>query len=154
MINTHRDELKKSARTKLDAAQILVKGKARHPGPAAYLIHVTLECAIKVRILVSQNAERTDQLRNNRGMDEATFDGLFKGRSGHDLHHLAKVAQLKKLLVARDREELLMSDAWRSMAGDRPYSLRYGTEVISDSEAEAHLKLAKELTSLILDEAR
>lgn len=153
MISTHKDELKKSARTKLAAAQDLVRGKARHPGPAAYLIHVTLECAIKVRILVSQNAERTDQLRSSRGMDEATFDGLFKGRSGHDLHHLAKVARLRSLLVAKDREELLMTDAWRSMAGDRPYSLRYGTEVISDSEAEDHLKLAKELTSLILAEA-
>ena len=48
MISTHKDELKKSARTKLAAAQALVKGKARHPGPAAYLIHLTLECAIKV----------------------------------------------------------------------------------------------------------
>jgi hypothetical protein len=153
MISTHKHELTKSARTKLAAAQALVKGKTPHPGPAAYLIHVTLECAIKVRILVSQNAERTDQLRNVRGMDEATFDGLFKGRSGHDLHHLARVARLRSLLVAKDREELLMSDAWRAMAGDRPYSLRYGTVVISDSEAEDHLKLAKELTSLILHEA-
>jgi hypothetical protein len=51
MISTHKDELTKSARTKLAAAQALVTGKACHPGPAAYLIHVTLECAIKVRIL-------------------------------------------------------------------------------------------------------
>jgi hypothetical protein len=51
MISTHKDELTKSARTKLAAAQTLVKGKACHPGPAAYLIHVTLECAIKVTVL-------------------------------------------------------------------------------------------------------
>lgn len=51
MISTHKDELKKSARTKLAAAQTLVKGKTPHPGPAAYLIHVTLECAIKVPVL-------------------------------------------------------------------------------------------------------
>lgn len=153
MISTHKNELKKSARTKLAAAEVLVRGKAPHPGPAAYLIHVTLECAIKVKILVRQNAERTEELRNGRGMDEATFAGLFQGRSGHDLHTLAKVAGLKRLLVAKDREELLNSEAWRSMAGDRPYSLRYGTEVISNLESEEHLKLAKELTSFILGEA-
>jgi hypothetical protein len=51
MINTNKDELKKSAQTKLAAAQVLVAGKACHPGPAAYLIHVTLECAIKGQVL-------------------------------------------------------------------------------------------------------
>lgn len=150
MISTHKDQLKKSARTKLAAAEVLVKGKGPHPGPAAYLIHVALECAMKLRILVSQRVERTDELRNSRGMDKTTFDGLFSGRSGHDLHHLAKVARLRSLLVAKDREQLLESKAWRGMAGDRPYSLRYGTEDITDSESEDHLKLAKEITLLIL----
>lgn len=149
-MRTSKDDFSKSARTKLAAAQDLVTGKARHPGPATYLIHVTLECAIKVRILNSQKAESTDELRNRGGMDEATFVELFRGRRGHDLHQLAHVAGLSRLLAAKDRSDLLKSPVWQTMAGDRPYSLRYGTEVVKDSDAKAHLKLAKELIWLIL----
>jgi hypothetical protein len=152
MTNTHRNEFERSARTKLAAAEQLVAAKGRHPGPAAYLIHVVLECALKVRILVTQNAKRTEELRNSCGIDEATFAGLFSGRTGHDLHHLANVARLNRFLVAKDRGSLLDSDEWKAMAGDRPYSLRYGTESVSDPEARKQVELARQLTSLILDQ--
>lgn len=129
-----------------------MKGKAPHPAPAAYLIHVTLECAFKVRILRIQGVNRTGDLRN-RGMDEDTFERIFSGRTGHDLHQLANVAGLPRMLEAKGKVALLETEIWKSMSGKRPYSLRYGTEVISAPEAEANLKLAKELTSLILQEA-
>jgi len=51
MTDTQREDLIQSARTKLAAAEVLVKGRAPHPAPAAYLIHVTLECAFKVSVL-------------------------------------------------------------------------------------------------------
>lgn len=153
MTNTLRNDLKRSARTKLAAARHLMEGRSKHPSPAAYLSHVTLECALKVHILVKGGAERTEDLRNKRGFDEATFDGLFNGRTGHNLHHLAKEAGLKRLLVAKCQDHLLKIAAWHAMSGDRPYSLRYGSEVVSDSDADQQVDLATKLTSVILENA-
>jgi hypothetical protein len=150
MLNVNREQLKKSAETKSRAAVQLNAGNRKHPTPAVYLAHVALECALKRRILIANKARHVDDLK--RRLDPATVDDLFSGKRGHDLHHLQETASLKRYLEASGEKSLLSQPEWHAFGNDRPYSLRYGSEVVSAGDAEAQVKFAANLTDLMLME--
>jgi hypothetical protein len=148
MINANRKQFEHSAQTKRDAAHHLICGTSKHPAPALYLSHVSLECALKLRILKTNGAIHINDLK--KLLPEKTFEGLFNGATGHDLHHLAKTASIDRMLVATGNEALLEQPEWRAMSGDRPYSLRYGTETVSAASARHQIDLAVRIADLIL----
>jgi hypothetical protein len=117
-----------------------------------YLSHVALECALKHRILVRQKgATHVGDLR--RYLPKEDFEALFSGTTGHDLHRLEQTAGLRRCLVASGNEALLKGRDWRNMGGQRPYSLRYGTEAVTVQHARDEVVLAAKLADLILQEA-
>ncbi len=148
MINTNHDHFRHSAQTKKDAACELVRGRQVHPGPAAYLAHVALECAFKLRILRKNGAHKTDDLK--RLLHTTAFNDLFTGAKGHDLHHLARTASTARFLEAQGESALLKKPEWQRMAGDHPYALRYGIERLSLAEAKRQVGFSAQLTDLIL----
>jgi hypothetical protein len=149
MINTNHEHFRRSARTKRDAARDLVKGTRKHSAPAVYLSHVTLECAIKLRILRQSGVTHINDLK--RLLPEQIFNALFNGATGHDLHHLAKTASIDRFLEAGGNKSLLKQPEWGAMAGERPYSLRYGTESVGDADAQRQVAFAAKLADLILE---
>lgn len=149
MTNTNHKQFRHSAQTKKDAACHLVNGNHKHPAPAVYLSHVTLECVFKLRILRKYRATHIDDLK--RLLPESSFKALFNGATGHNLHHLAKTASIDRFLEAGGNQSLLNQGEWTEMAGERPYSLRYGTESISDAGARRQVHFAAKLTDLILE---
>ena len=148
MINANHKHFRHSAQSKKDAAVELVRGKRVHPGPAVYLAHVALECALKLRILRKNKAHHTDDLK--RLLPGSTFDGLFTGSRGHALHHLARTASVAQFLEAQGKSALLKKREWQRMAGERPYSLRYGIERVTLAEAKSQVRFGEQLTDLIL----
>jgi len=151
MINANRDQLRHSAQTKKDAASELMRGNRLHPVPAVYLSHVALECALKRRILLKNGVKHIDDLK--RLLPGTIVDALFRGTKGHDLHHLAGTAHLRKYLAVYGNRSLLDQPEWQTMAGDRPYSLRYGIETVETGEAKKQVQFAISLADLILKEA-
>src|SRR5437762_359428 len=151
MLNANRNQLRHSAQTKKDAAGALITGGKAHPSPAVYLSHVALECALKRRILINNRAMHIEDLRQR--LQEDTFNALFRGPTGHDLHHLEKTAALRRYLVASGNESLLEGKEWRKMGGQRPYSLRYGVEPVTAQTAANQVQFASKLVALILQEA-
>ena len=149
MINANHKHLKHSAKTKKDAAAALVKTKNKHSIPALYLSHVTLECAFKLRILRQNNANHINDL--SKRMPKKAFESLFHGSTGHDLHHLAIAASIKRFLEANGNGHLLNQPEWQAMAGERPYSIRYGTESVDFINAKRQVDFAIQLTDLILN---
>jgi hypothetical protein len=125
-----------------------MSGKSAHPVPAVYLCHVALECALKLRILVKNNATHVEDLK--RFLQKEDFESLFYGKSGHDLHHLERTAGLRRYLVASGRESLLEDGGWAKMGGARPYSLRYGVENVQADEAAEQVRFAVKLTDIVL----
>jgi hypothetical protein len=148
MVNANHKHFQHSARTKKDAACYLLSGSEKHPTPAVYLSHVTLECALKLRILRKNGAKHIDDLR--RLLPDRIVDSLFNGATGHDLHHLAKTASIERFLAANGKAALLHQPEWKAMAGQRPYSLRYGSEAVSNEDAKRQVDFAANLTNLIL----
>jgi hypothetical protein len=151
MLNTTCDQFRHSAQTKKEAASALMAGAQVHPVPAVYLAHVALECALKRRILIKNNVKHLNELK--RYLPEKEFEALFSGTRGHDLHHLEQTAGLRRYLVATNNEALLREREWRSMGGQRPYSLRYGTETMRTAAATCQVRFAAKLADLILQEA-
>jgi hypothetical protein len=151
MVNANRDQLRRSAQTKRDAANALVSGNQSHPVPAVYLSHVALECALKRRILIKNRAVHVEELR--RYLPDGEFETLFSGAAGHDLHRLERTAALRRYLTASGNESLLDDRGWRSMGGQRPYSLRYGIEAVTAHDAKDEVQFATKLADLILQEA-
>jgi hypothetical protein len=150
-VNANRDQLRHSARTKKDAAKALLKDKQPHPVPAVYLSHVALECALKRRILIKNGATHIDDLR--RYLPQEDFTALFSGATGHDLHRLEQTAGLRSYLAAHGRDSLLADEQWRKMGGQRPYSLRYGSETVTAHEAREQVQFAGTLADLMLQGA-
>lgn len=148
MVNANRNHFRHSARTKREAATALISGARCHPVPALYLSHVALECALKHRILVKNGATHVDDLK--RKMTDEAFKALFSGAKGHDLHHLERTSALRRYLASIGQESLLDATEWRDMGGQRPYSLRYGTETVTAREAESQIKFAATLADLIV----
>ena len=148
MLNVNCDQFRHSAQTKTTAAGALVSGNQTHFVPAVYLSHVALECALKHRILTKNNTRHIEQLKGLLNPED--FDKLFNGSTGHDLHHLAKTAALRRYLEANGQQSLLERDAWRKMGGARPFSVRYGVERISADKARDQVQFSKELANLML----
>ena len=151
MLNADRNQLRHSAQTKKDAAKALLTDKQSHPMPAAYLSHVALECALKRRILINNKVSSLKGLE--RMMPKQTFESLFSGSTGHDLHHLERTANLQRFLTASGNESLLKETSWRSMGGNRPYSLRYGVEVLDTKSVKELVNIASKLTDLMLKDS-
>jgi hypothetical protein len=152
MVDVNREQLRHSAQTKKDAANALVSDNPSHPVPAVYLSHVALECALKRRILIKNNANHTGELR--RYLPDGEFEALFSGSAGHDLHRLERTAALRRYLTASGNESLLDDRGWHNMGGQRPYSLRYGIETMTARNARDEVQFATKLAELILQEVR
>ncbi|MEW6667616.1 MAG: hypothetical protein AB1512_20605 [Thermodesulfobacteriota bacterium] len=150
MLNANREQLRHSAQTKKDAANALVGYRQPHSAPAVYLSHVALECALKCRILIKNKARDIDDLK--KYLPKETFDALFRGPTGHDLHHLEQTAALRRYLEASGHKTLLQKREWRDMGGQRPYSLRYGVETVSADNAAEQVRFAAILVDLVLQE--
>lgn len=151
MINASQDNLKHSAQTKKVAADALIRDRNKHPSTAAYLLHVSLECAMKRRILIRNKVKSTAILKER--LSPEVFESLFSGVTGHDLHHLAKTVSLRRYLEAHGKSTLLDNREWHKMCAPRPYSLRYGIEKVPDGTVNNLVKWAISLTDLILREA-
>jgi hypothetical protein len=151
MVNVNRDQLNRSARTKMEAAKALVSGRQSHPTPAVYLSHVALECALKRRILIINKAAHVNDLKRYLRQDD--FDKLFSGTTGHNLQRLEGTAGLRRYLTALGDEHILAHRAWRNMGRERPYSLRYGFETVALHNAKDEVQFAGRLVDLILQEA-
>ena len=150
MLNVNRDQFRHSAQTKTAAARALVADRQTHFVPAIYLSHVALECALKLRILLKNSAQHVERLSHL--LPKKEFDALFNGRTGHDLHYLGNTACLRRYLIAHGSEHLLDSQEWKAMAGDRPFSVRYGTENIPARTARSQVQFSAQLAALILHE--
>jgi hypothetical protein len=151
MLNVNRDQFRHSAQTKTIAAHALVSGRAAHFVPAVYLSHVALECALKRRILIQQKATHIEELRRRLPREE--FEALFNGSTGHDLHHLAQTASLRRYLTASGNHSLLERDEWGKMGGRRPFSIRYGFETVPADKARDQVQFSTKLANLMLQEA-
>jgi hypothetical protein len=152
MLNINRNQFRHSAQTKTTAAGALVSGNQTHFVPAVYLCHVALECALKHRILTKNNAKHIEDLSHRLNPED--FDKLFNGSTGHDLHHLAETAALRRYLVARGHHSLLERGEWRKMGQrPRPFSVRYGVEAVTAGNAKSQVQFSIELTNLMLQEA-
>lgn len=151
MLNVNRDQFQHSAQTKTVAAHALVSGNQAHFVPAVYLSHVALECALKRRILIQNNAKHIEDLR--RRLLPEKFEALFSGSTGHDLHHLAQTAALRRYLTASGNQSLLERDEWGKMGGQRPFSVRYGVEAVTADKAKDQVKFSTELANLMLQQA-
>jgi hypothetical protein len=151
MLNVNRDQFRHSAQTKTIAARALVSGNQAHFVPAVYLSHVALECALKRRILIKNNVKHIEDLR--RHLPRETFEALFNGSTGHNLHHLAQTATLRRYLTASGNHSLLERDEWGKMGGERPFSVRYGVEAIPADKAKDQVDFSTKLANLMLQEA-
>jgi hypothetical protein len=128
------------------------QGKATEPAlvpaSAAYLAHVSIECAIKARLLARGGFASAEDLENKQPQ---VYSKLFKGKSGHDLSALAGQLRLKNL-VENNGKSWADDACWRRMASSaRPYSLRYGMEPIERPAAEQEVQRATELLGVLLD---
>jgi hypothetical protein len=152
MLNVNREQFRHSAQTKKVAAQTLLDGNSKHPYPAVYLSHVIIECALKRRILIINNATHLNELKKK--MQAEDFNALFMGATGHDLHHLHRTASLRRYLEAKGQASLLDEPEWAKMGGQRPYSLRYGVEKLAARDAEKQVEFARKLVELLLQEVQ
>jgi hypothetical protein len=87
-----------------------------------------------------------------RYLPSKDFEALFNGATGHDLHRLEQTASLRRYLTASGNESLLEDKEWRKMGGERPYSLRYGFEVVTANHGKGQVQFAAKLADLILRE--
>jgi hypothetical protein len=108
------------------------------PGSIAYVSSVALECSIKSLILKGCKVADTVGLQKQHSK---LYKGLFSGSSGHNLSLLAKAAGLARHLGSDAPKN--SDKSWARMCNSgRPYTLRYGTEVLSLTDARSELRLA------------
>jgi len=142
------DDFKRAAASFLEGAGEALERRRVQLG--CYLVHVGLECLLKARFLACARAR--DLAAVERRLPRDDFEGLFRGKSGHNLQVLAEKASLRRFLEGQPQPAgtLLTSTAWRRLCGaDRPYSVRYHWERIADREALEELTLGRELEKLI-----
>jgi hypothetical protein len=152
MVDPDEKQLATAARLRLAAArQVVDPAHAPKPQDACYLVHVAIECALKRRILqLNPRANRISQLKALLGDDD--YQQLFASKEGHNLALLIEKSATRRLLQAQRQEQLLGGVHWKRMCDKlRPYSLRYGTESISCSDADDALTLGSTLISLVLE---
>lgn len=117
-------------------------------GSAAYLAHVSVECAIKARLLSRGGFACAEDLEKKQPQIYST---LFRSKSGHDLQKLADHLGIKRFLESNGKT-WLDDDCWKRMVSPaRPYSLRYGIERITLGAAEEEIKRATELVAVLTD---
>jgi hypothetical protein len=97
------------------------------------------------------NARHIYELKDRLSPD--IFEGLFNGSTGHDLQHLQETAGLRRYLAASGNEGLLREKPWSKMGGGRAFSLRYGIESLTMSDAKQQVQFAVKLADLMLQEA-
>lgn len=130
------------------AAAELAAGAAVHairPFSHAYLRALAVECAAKACILKKMRATDVAELKRK---NEKHWKALFKGSAGHDLVKLEQAADLKTKMRVAGVAFPSVPD-WHRLAGnggspatERPYSLRYGSDAVTATEAAfqaAHL---------------
>lgn len=142
------EQLRRAARDHLAAATQALGESGGIPGSAAYLGHVATECNLKVRLLRWYRKPRVGAMQTALG--DELFSLLFHSKDGHNLAVLAEHAGLQRLLEAERRTELLRGKVWSRMShGDRPYSLRYGTERLARGAAGEELDVARDIDQIV-----
>ena len=140
-----RGQLAQASRTRAEAAKHLLNKSQQI---AAYLGHVSLECALKARILRQANVDTRSDLEKRLGPEYV--NKLFSSKQGHALDFLSAQASLSRLLEVEHKPRLLESAEWKRMIDpNRPYSLRYGTESLSQEHARREVEIADEIGELI-----
>jgi len=148
VVNARIQDLSYSGAQCVQAARQLLGSSAGQPQLACYLLHVALECLLKVRIMRIRGTVTLEALR--KAIREEDFDRLFSGREGHRLDLLAENASLKRVLTSNRAQNLLDGPTWARMcSGLRPYSLRYGVERASRQMAEQELTLGESLAKIL-----
>jgi len=150
VVNASRAHFRAAARHRLEEAVVLLTLNGGRPQVAAYLGHVSMECALKLRMLVAANARDVTRFRELQG---ELADQMFHGSVGHNIASLAHHARLTGFLTARRQTVLLGGPVWRRVCGERrPYSLRYGVERPSAVQARDEIELIQTIVGLILEE--
>lgn len=152
MADPSEQQLFTAARQRLAAArQVIDSASSPKPQDACYLVHVAIECALKRRILqLNPRAQRISHLKPLLG--DNLYQRLFASKEGHNLSLLIEKSSARRLLQAKRQERLLVGSIWTRMCDtERPYSLRYGTESISCSDADDSLSLGEVLIDLVLE---
>ena len=117
------------------------------PMSVAYLAHVAIECALKVRLLYRSGCASKEELAAKQ---PSIHRAMFQGKQGHDLQLVATQVRLRAAMVSEGKA-WKEDDCWKRMASlNRPYSLRYGFEALTKLEAEQELARAEEIVSAIL----
>lgn len=119
----------------------------RTAASAAYLAHVALECAMKARLLYRDGCDSVKDLaRKSPNVSHL----LFKTSKGHDLTILSEKLALSRV-VKLDGKTFANDACWKRLCSEaRPYSLRYGTEEISEKDAREDVSRSRELTDVLL----
>lgn len=120
------------------------------PVPAAYLTQVAMECAFKARLLTLYNCARVTEFKDKQPV---LWDKFFTGAGGHDLGELVKGTDMGRFFAARKEASLFNGPVWNRMKSQspdkRPYSLRYGWESLSDSQALEELNVCDNFLRLL-----
>ena len=119
------------------------------PVPAAYLTQVAMECAFKARLLALFGCSRVSEFKDKQPV---LWKKFFAGKTGHSLSELALVTDVERLCKTARMENPLAGNTWARMASsdpERPYSLRYGWESISDSQALEELNVCDNFLRLL-----
>lgn len=150
-MNLWREQLSKAARMRTSGARKLLGNEGGDPQLACYLLHVSLECALKLRILRINNKKDLESLKHVMPVDD--YRRLFQSSDGHNMEILAVHSSLRRFLAARQQSALLDQDAWRRIvAGARPYSLRYGAETVERKHASEEFAVVTTIVDLIVGE--
>ena len=110
------------------------------PFSHAYLRVLAFECAAKALLLKTMKATDVADLKRK---NEKAWKSMFTDSGGHDMRKLEKAVDLRNKMTLAQKTFPTDPD-WHRLAGnggapatDRPYSLRYGADAVSPSEAAA-----------------
>lgn len=127
-----RNEMKDSAKRKLDGAERLLQGASPLPSEGAYLAAVATECALKSLLMTHHSIRKTEEIAKGHHLEHC-----FTGAGAHSvdrlMHHLKGVEIPAMAGELRDR----MTNP------GRPYSLRYGEEKLEPRQAQAEIEWAR-----------
>jgi len=128
-----RIQMKESARRKLHGAEHLMERANPLPSEGAYLASIASECSLKALLMTRHSIQDTSEISEDHHLSEC-----FRGKGAHNL------SRIFRHLRGFSAPGLPGSQIWKRMTDKgRPYSLRYGEEKLSQSEAEHEISWAR-----------
>lgn len=114
---------------------------------ATYLTHVALECLLKAKLLRRGGYENVAKLKKSL---PKVYKNLFRGVAGHSIEQLSDELRLRRELAGQS--DCVTNDAcWvRVCSAERPYSLRYGAEELTVTEATEDVGRAEQIAHILL----